>query len=233
MTRTKITISRARRVAGALCAALLFCTASVHAQGEPVRVDGLAAVVGGTAPSAAVDAVLLSDVELRARITWSGQHPDADVQGPMPNAALQGGLDELINELLIAREAVRVKAEVPAASEVARERARLTQSAGGQARMSALLQALGASENELDAIARRRASVGAFLSANLQGVTVVTDSEVERAFTERAPDFAGRDRDAAQTELRTRMSRAALDRAIGRWVTVLRSRTQVRLYVQY
>jgi hypothetical protein len=237
---------RARAGAAALCAVLLafggiapalrggaWFAGSARAQGEPLRVDGLAAVVGGAAPSAAVDTVLLSDVELRARIVWSGQHADADVLGPMPNAVLQGGLDELVNELLIAREAVRVKAEIPGSAEIARERARLIESAGGQARLSALMQALGVREDELDAIARRRAAVGAFLSANLQGVTVVTDSEVERAYAERAQDFAGRDREVARNELRARMSRDALDRAVGRWVSVLRSRTQVRLYVQY
>jgi hypothetical protein len=99
--------------------------------------------------------------------------------------------------------------------------------------MQALLGALGAGSDELDAIARRRAVVGAFLSANLQGVTTVTDSEVERALAAKAAEYAGHDRAIARNELRARMSREALDLAIERWVSVLRSRTQVRIYVQY
>jgi hypothetical protein len=99
--------------------------------------------------------------------------------------------------------------------------------------MQALLEALGAAEDELDVIAHRRALVGAFLSANLQGVTVVTDSEVERALDAEAEAYAGLDRESAQNELRARMSRQALGGAIERWVTVLRTRTPVRLYVQY
>jgi hypothetical protein len=202
-------------------------------QGAAARIDGLAAVVGGSAPMPGVDAVLRSDVELRARIAWSGAHPEAELLAPLPNAVLQAALNEVIGELLIAREAVRVRAEAPASGEVERERGRLLASAGGAERMHALLEALGASDSELDVIARRRAQVGAFLSANLQGVTIVTDSEVEHALDAQADAFAGRDRATAHNEMRARMSREALSSAIERWVTVLRTRTPVRLYVQY
>ena len=231
MTRTK---SRNRPIAGVAAAwAVLACATLAQAQGKPSRIDGLAAVVGGSAPSAGVDSVLLSDVELRARIAWSGRHLDEDALGPLPNAALLSGLNESISELLIAREAVRVKAEAPVASEVARERAHLVESAGGAARMQVVLRALGVSADELEAIARRRAAVGAFLSANLQGVASVTDSEVERALATSTAESAGGDRERARGELRARMSREALNIAIERWVSVLRSRTQVRIYVQY
>jgi hypothetical protein len=204
-----------------------------RAQGEAQRIDGLAAVVGGGASMPGVDAVLISDVELRAHIAWSGAHPEAELLTPLPNSVLQSALNEVVGELLIAREAVRVRAEAPASGEIERERARLVASAGGANRMHALLDALGATDDELDVIARRRASVGAFLSANLQGVTVVTDSEIERVLDAEADAYAGRDRATVQNELRARMSREALDGAIERWVTVLRSRTPVRLYVQY
>jgi hypothetical protein len=216
-----------------LVAASIVAMSGARAQAEPARIDGLAAVVGGGAPMPGVDAVLISDIELRARIAWSGAHPEAELHAPLPNAVLQSALNEVIGELLIAREAVRVRAEAPSSGEVERERARLVASAGGPVHMQALLQAFGASDDELDAIARRRALVGSFLSANLQGVTVVTDSEVERALDAESDTYAGRDRVTAHNELRARMSREALGGAIERWVTVLRARTPVRLYVQY
>jgi hypothetical protein len=99
--------------------------------------------------------------------------------------------------------------------------------------LQALLAELSASADELDAIARRRALVGAFLSANLEGVTVVTDAEVERAYAEERGAPEGPDREAALTELRARLAREALDRTIERWVAVLRSRTPVRVHVSY
>ena len=123
----------------------------------------------------------ISDVELRARIAWCGAHPEAELLSPLPNAVLQAALNEVIGELLIAREAVRVRAESPASGEVEREHARLVASAGGAGTHARAARGARRTGDELDAIARRRALVGAFLSANLQGVTVVTDSEVERA----------------------------------------------------
>ncbi len=204
-----------------------------RADATPVRLDGLAAVVGGNAPGPGVDVVLQSDVELRARITLGGRSNEPLQLGPIPSTLLSATLNEIIGELLIAREARRVQAAAPAAADVVRERKRLALSAGGQARMRELLDALAALPGELEAVARRRAVVGAFLSANLEGVTVVTDAEVERAYAAQGGRATGSDRDQALRALRAKLSREALNRTIERWVTVLRSRTPVRIYVQY
>jgi hypothetical protein len=216
-------------------AAIVAVASNVHgveAQ-APVRLDGLAAVVGGHAPGPGVDSVLQSDVELRARIAWSARGTEDPAGDPLPGRLLAAALQEIIGELLIAREARRVQAASPGAADVERERLRLRRSAGGAERMRALLTALSASVDELEEIARRRALVGAFLSANLEGVTVVTDAEVERALDEREPASTQVDREAAFTELRGRLAREALDRTIERWVAVLRSRTPVRVLVAY
>jgi hypothetical protein len=196
----------------------------------PVRLDGLAAVVGGHAPGPGVDTILQSDVELRARIAWSARGTADPAHDPLPDRLLAAAREELIGELLIAREARRVQAASPSAADIERERRRLVRSAGGAERLQALLAALSASADELDAIARRRALVGAFLSANLEGVTVVTDAEVERAYGEERGALEGLDRETALTELRARLAREALDRTIERWVAVLRSRTPVRVH---
>jgi hypothetical protein len=214
--------------------ALLALVAAGHASAdEPVRLDGLAAVVGGHTPGPGVDTILQSDVELRARIAWSARGTDDPAHDPLPARLLQAALQEIIGEQLIAREAKRVQAATPSTADVDRERRRLILSAGGAERVQALLSALAASVEELDAIARRRALVGAFLSANLEGVTVVTEAEAERAYEQEKSAYAGRDREAALGELRNRLSREALDRTIERWVAVLGSRTPVRVYVSY
>ena len=200
---------------------------------EPVRVDGLAAVVGGHAPGPGVDTILQSDVELRARIAWSARGTADPAGDPLPDRVLAAALSEIIGAQLIAREARRVQAASPSAADVERERRRLLASAGGVERVRSLLSSLAASPDELEVIARRRALVGAFLSANLEGVTVVTEAEVERAYDEERGEFAALDRAAALTELRGRLAREALDRTIERWVAVLRSRTPVRVHVSY
>jgi hypothetical protein len=221
----------------AVCAAVLSCgllsgVAPALADEQPVRVDGLLAVIGGTAPGPGVDAILLSDVELRAWIVLSGRSSEPVALDPIPTKLIEATLNELIGEQLIAREARRVQAARTSAQDVERERTQLVRSAGGEERMHALLLLLSADPEELDVIARRRALVGAFLSANLEGVTVVTESEVARAYDAEKQSFAGRDPGSVRAELRTRLSREALDRTIERWVTVLRSRTKLRVYVQ-
>ncbi len=223
-----------RALARALAASALLCLGAVAVRADdPVRLDGLAAVVGGHAPGPGVDTILQSDVELRARIAWSARGTGDPASDPLPARLLQAALQEIIGEQLIAREARRVQAATPSGADVERERRRLLKSAGGAERVQALLVALSASVDEVDAIARRRALAGAFLSANLEGVTVVTDAEAERAYEQDKAEFEGRDREAALSELRSRLSREALDRTIERWVAVLGSRTPVRVYVSY
>lgn len=195
-----------------------------------VRIDGVAAVIGERGESP--DVVLRSDVELRARIELSGQ-VGAPFVGPLSPAVLQASLQEMIGEHLIAREARRVQAARPGPAELAGERRRLTTTAGGQQTLDALLQALGANPAELTAVVERRALVAAFLKANLEGATVVTDAEVAREYDAHADRFADVDRAQALARIRNELARDVLHRTIQRWVTVLRARTAVRVYAAY
>lgn len=198
-----------------------------------VRVGGIAAVVGASAPGPGADVILRSDVELRARIALSGQAERATGFETLPGPLLAATLDQLIGEALIAREAERVRVTSPSDADFARERRRLEDEAGGGPRLAALLERIGAGADEVDALARRRAMVTSFLQANLEGTTVVTDAEVERAYEEGEHPFADRPIDEAREDLRAWLARRALDRAVRRWVSVLRARTTVRVLVQY
>jgi hypothetical protein len=218
-------------VACALAFALAFALPA-RAQDGPMRLDGLAAVVGGTAPGPEVDVVLRSDVELRARITL-GPRAHGLPPGQLPATLLQVSLREIIGELLIAREARRVQATSPSAEDVERERRRLEQSAGGPERLGALLKQQAADPSEVLVIARRRAQVVAFLSANLEGASVVTDSEVERAFAEDPARYQGRSLSEVREALRARLSARALEATIERWVHVLEARTATRVFADY
>jgi hypothetical protein len=219
--------------AGVLALSLLSAAAAAQ---EPVRLDGLAAVVGGDSPGPGVDVILRSDVELRARIALAGRTRGPLPLGPVPVGLLKATLQEIIGEHLIAREARRVQAADPSSADVARERGRLVRSAGGSQRLGALLSALSARDDELDTVAERRALVAAFLNANLEGATVVTSNEVERAYAGWLAEHGsetGEAPEAVKARLRARLSRESLARTIERWVRVLRARMPVRVYAQY
>jgi hypothetical protein len=155
------------------------------------------------------------------------------VLGELPAWVLADSLREMIGEYLIAREARRVQAAKPGPAELATERRRLAATAGGEAALRALLEAVGASEAEIDAVVERRALVAAFLRANLEGVTVVTDAEVMREYEAHPERHAELDRAEALKRIRGELAREVLHKTIERWVTVLSARTVVHVYVGY
>jgi hypothetical protein len=192
------------------------------------RLDGVAAVVGGTTPTANTDVVLRSDVELRARMALSGHGSDVAILGPLPSSLLAATLQEIIGELLIAREAKRLQVPLPPPAELQRDRQALLAASGGPEQVRDLLDALSADMQEIEAVSRRRSIVGAFLKTNLVSVTSVTEAELARAATS-----AKATSPQALELLRFELNAAALERAVQRWVAVLRARIPVRVYVQY
>lgn len=214
----------------ALIAAL---TPVLGASAQPrVRVEGVAAFVGGSASGAATAVILRSDVVLRARIALAGAN-DGPVTTPIPEALLAATLDELIGEVLIAREADRLRAAQPSAEEIVRERARLEAQAGGADRLAEILRTSSAGEPELEAIARRRAYVGAFLRANLEGSTTVSDAQLTQVYESGEHPFVGRTLDEVREPLRGLIAQRALQRDVRRWIEVLRRRTPVRVMAEW
>jgi hypothetical protein len=196
------------------------------------RVEGVAAAIGGGTGEAA-EMILQSDVELRARMLLLGRDLDQALAGELPRGLLAASLRELIGERLIAREAERVQITRPTTSSLAEERQRMLAAAGGGQRVAALLARLGASQSELDVTVQRRALVGAFLRANLEGTTVISEREVDAHIAQDAALFAGRSPVLVRAEVRANLARLALARNIERWVRVLRARVQVRIYAPF
>lgn len=195
--------------------------------GRRTHVEGVAAFVGGASPGAGTVAILISDVELNARIRLSGEANELPV-GPLPAPLLAASLDELVGEALIAREADRLRAARPDDAAVARERARLEERAGGATRLEALLRGIGARVEEVEELARRRAYVDAFLRANLEGSTVVSDAQIQRVYEEGEHPFVERPLEEVREVLRAWLAQQLLRRDVQRWIEVLRSRTEVR-----
>lgn len=196
------------------------------------RVDGVAAAIGGTAGESA-DMILQSDVELRARLLLLGRDEAAALHLELPAGLLSAALRELIGEKLIAREAERVQITRPTQAMVAQERQRLVAAAGGPDRVSGLLAAIGASATELDGMAERRAVVGAFLRANLEGTTLITEREIDAQIARDRAQYAGQNPALVRAQVRTILARLSLARNIERWVRVLRARVPVRIYAAF
>lgn len=228
-------LGRARRggplTALSLVALLASAVASGQVPGSRTRVEGVAAWVGPSGRPGSV-AILRSDVVLRARMRLAGRVGRAQADA-LPAALLRAALDELVGEVLIEREADRLHAARPSDAEVAEERARLAREAGGPEVLAALVEELGADDEELDRIARRRSYVDAFLRANLEGTTEVSDAQVERAYAAGDHPFAGRPLEDVREPLRAWIQQRILSRDVARWIEVLRGRTSVRVLAEW
>jgi hypothetical protein len=204
---------------------MVLIASAAHAQ---ARLDGIAALVGGATPGPGTRVILRSDVELRARLGLAGQSEQI-TPGPLPDALLVAVLDEIIGEELISREADRLRAAPPSDGEIARERERLIASSGGQERVDALLRAMDGSQAEIDAIARRRAYVAAFLRANLEGSAVIGDAQIDRVYESGNHPFVGHPLADVREPLRAWIVQRRVRRDVRRWVEVLRGRSTVRV----
>jgi hypothetical protein len=196
------------------------------------RVEGVAAAIGGASGENA-EVILQSDVELRARMLLLGRDRDQALHGELPQGLLSAALRELIGERLIAREAERVQITRPTQGMVQQEKQRLLASAGGVDRVWALLELFGISPVELDGMAERRALVGAFLRANLEGASVITDREIDEYIARDRARYADQNPATLRAEVRSVLARSSLARNIERWVRVLRARVPVRIYAAF
>lgn len=196
-----------------------------------VRIDGVAAVVGGAAPGPTTIVIWRSDVALRARLALLRSSSLEVALGPVPNAVLSASLSELLGEALIALEARRLNLEAPSEDERAAERERLLTSAGPDAR--SLLRTLGVGERELTTWIERRAIVSAFLAANLEGTLDVSDMELERLFRSEPHPYQGEPFVDARDRFAAWLTRERTESAVRRWVDTLAQRTPHRLFARY
>jgi|GEM_PF-1877609 len=197
------------------------------ADGE-LPAEGVVAVVGGPTPGPTTDVVLLSDVELRARIELAVAS-DGSLR-EVPHDLLAATLEEIIGEILVAREATRLGTPDPSDGDIRREYDRLVASVGGPAILTALLARVGASSPEIDAIATRRARVTAFFRANLEGSGDISDAQLETAYANGTHPFGDRPLEEIREALRAWLATESVRHDVRRWLEVLRARTVVRVF---
>jgi hypothetical protein len=222
--------ARAVSSLGAACVLAVSVLGSPAAAQQRVAVDRVAAVVGAGSFSTRV---LESDVELRAYARRLRERAANALVAPLVDADRAAALEDLIGEALIAREAGRVRLPVPSRADVARERVRIVDGMGGESAVQSLLRHLGASAREIDATAERRALVGAFLRANLEGSTEVSDAELARAYARGEHPFVDRPLEDAREPLRAWLRQRAVDRVVARWIGVLETRLFLQVIAPY
>jgi len=198
-----------------------------------LRVDAVQIVVGGLAPGPSVIMILQSDVELRARLSLLRGAGEAAALGPLSVELLRATQQELLGEALIASEASRLALAAPTREAEQRERQRFVNGAGGRDVLWALLNKLGVTPRELDAIIARRVVVSEFLDANLAGTSELSASELQRAYDAGDHPFGDRPFGEVREALRGYLAQRALQEAVGRWVDGLKQRVPFRVLVAY
>lgn len=198
---------------------------------EPERVDGVAAYVGGTTPGEGVSIILRSDVELRARLALLASGASDPANTRLPPELLQATLDELVSESLVALEALRLSLTPPTAAELKTQRDALA--LGDTEGLRRLVSALGVLPSELDAIARRRAVVGSFLAANLEGTVSPSEADITRAYEAGQHPFGDEPLELVRDRLAAWLSQQRLREAVSRWVRSLRERTPHRVLWEF
>lgn len=199
--------------------------------------EGYAALVGGAAPGSGVVLILRSDVVFRAML--EDARGSAAPAGPASRARLdprqlRAALGVLVGEALIANEAARTGVPSPRNPEVGRALDELGAWAGGLDRLRDLAALAGLDDPALRAMARRRAQVRSFLEANLEGTAVVTDARLRQVWESGEHPFTNAETLAdVQDDLRGWLARRSLERALLRWVRVLRGRSTVRVLADW
>lgn len=210
----------------ALVAAFVLAMDVPVAEAERVRVDGIAAIVGGTAPGPGDIVILHSDVDLevflaRAR---SGVPLDASASADERESARE----RLIGRALLVHEAMRLRLDDVDASRLQVEWRRFFERHGGARSVEAVASRIGVAADELDPYVRADAIARGFALSGADQGGVVTDLEIEAAWEIGDHPFVGMDLDSVREPLRALLIERRVETESARWIERLRERVVVR-----
>jgi hypothetical protein len=153
------------------------------------------------------------------------------VQLPPGPDAMAAGTQLMIDRQLELTEVQRFPPPEPDATPVAREAARLTMNAG--ARLAALMQSTGLTEQRISDIARDNLRIAAYLDQRFGTVVQVSDEDVATYYRTHEAEFTrGGDTipfEEAQPTARQRVSNERRRATVEQWIRDLRSRADVAI----
>jgi hypothetical protein len=188
---------------------------------KQILLDRIVAVVGARSPGPGAKVVLLSDVDFRSRLALLAEGDPDGLTRSLPEALRDAMLQQMLGELMLATESERLSMAAPTEHELAAERMRLSDSVGGTVVLADAVRTLGVDPAELEALVVIRATVAAFLEANLERI-VISDAEVEAAIQARklAPNGPASSRERVLAALQ----HEHVEQAVASWVTTLSQR---------
>jgi hypothetical protein len=153
------------------------------------------------------------------------------VQLPPGPDAMAAGTQLMIDRQLELTEVQRFPPPEPDATPVAREAARLTMNAG--ARLAALMQSTGLTEQRISDIARDNLRIAAYLDQRFGTVVQVSDEDVATYYRTHEAEFTrGGDTipfEEAEATARQRVSNERRRATVEQWIRDLRSRADVAI----
>lgn len=226
-----LTVMRARPVV-ALCALFLSAVVGLTAtaSAQRVRIDGIAVIIGGTAPRTGTLVLYTSDVELDAWLERA--RGDANVEGPSRRVSAQelaSARERLIGEALLVFEASRLRLDHIDEAQLSAAWRRFFERHGGASRVEEVVARLGLGNDELERYVRRQGIARTFVLASAEQGGIVTDAELEDAWARGDHPYTGMELDTVREAFRAHLLERRIDDETLRWTERLRLRVPVAL----
>lgn len=217
-------MSRVLRLRGlGFIAVLLAASASA----QPVRIDGVAAVVGADAPRLGAQTILRSDVELEAWLERITSDSFDDQAAPPSGEELTDARERLISRALIVHEAHRLRLDQLDEARRSAAWQRFFETHGGATAVEFVASRVGVASDEFERYVERCAVVRGFVIASSEQGTIVGDAEVEAAWEAGGHPFVGLELEDVREPFVGYLLELRLSSETERWQETLRDRIQV------
>jgi hypothetical protein len=210
------------RPAPLLAAVLLLLSARTPAAEEvPFLAEEVVAVVE-------TRAVLLSELEVEARLMRAQDDGPGTLTLPLEPAELRSALDRLIDRHVVFAEAERLQVFTLGAGEVDREIAAL-QARMGPERLAAFLAAWDVDERTLRDIVQRDLRVGRYLEGRFKLAAKPREADLAAYWKAHLEEFRGQTFEQAAPEIRQGLQRRKYQALAQGFVADVRKRARVRM----
>ena len=177
-------------------------------------------------PGAPPRTVTLTKLTEEARVALVSRGATGAATGPLDREALGAALEWLIDQMLVADEAARLRIDEVQRGDVLDELRRFRGRFAGPAQYARFLAASELTEDELLVTLARMVRVQRYVESRVGRAARVADDDVDRWLRDRGtPDGAGPARDAARAQLAEERARAQVKDLLAE----LRSHAEVRI----